>query len=156
MAVDFKPEHYHTITPYLCVKDAGEAIEFYKEVLGAVELFRIDGPGGTVAHAEIKIGDSLVMVSDEWPEYGYKGPHSYGGSPVGLMVYVPDVDERFAKAVAGGAVVKKPVADQFYGDRSGSFADPFGHVWTLGTHIEDVSPEEMRRRADAWTQSQAA
>lgn len=156
MPVHFKPDGYHTLTPYLCVSGAGKAIEFYQAALGAEVLSRMDGPNGTVAHAELKIGDSVVMLSDEWPEYGYRGPHALGGSPVGLMVYVPDVDERFAKAVALGATVKKPVQDQFYGDRSGSFTDPFGHQWTLGTHIEDVAPEEMERRASAWHQSQAA
>ena len=149
MAVEFKPAGYHSVTPYLIVKGAAAALDFYKAAFGAEELFRMAGPDGAVAHAEIKIGDSVLMLGDENPEWGAKGPDA-GGSPVGLMIYVPDVDARFAAAVAAGAAVKKGVQDQFYGDRSGSLTDPFGHIWTVATHIEDVSPEEMERRAAAW------
>ena len=140
------PDGYHTVTPYLIVQGAAAAIEFYKKAFGATELFRMPGPGGKVAHAEIQVGDSRVMLADEHPEMGVKAPGSFGGSPVGLMLYVEDVDDRFNRAVAAGAKVKKPLADQFYGDRSGSLTDPFGHQWTIATHREDVSPEEIDRR----------
>jgi PhnB protein len=153
MPVKFQPDGYHSITPYLIVKGGAEAIEFYKEALGAEELYRIGGPGGTVGHAELKIGDSVVMLADECPEWGAKAPD--GPTPVGLCLYVPDVDARFARAVAAGAAVKKAVQDQFYGDRSGTVTDPFGHTWTIATHVEDVSPEEIGRRAAEWAQKQA-
>ena len=148
MPVNFQPDGYHAVTPYLIVKGAAKAIEFYKEALGAEELFRISGPDGSVGHAEIKIGDSILMLGDECPAWGAKAPD--GPTPIGLMFYVPDVDARFAKAVAAGATVKKAVQDQFYGDRSGSLTDPFGHTWTIATHVEDVAPEEMGRRAAEW------
>ena len=150
MATNFTPAGYHTATPYLTIKDATRAIEFYKQVFGATELMRIDAPDGKVGHAEIKIGDSIMMLADENPEWGNGSPLSLGGSPVGLMIYVKDVDATFAQAVAAGAQVYKPVQDQFYGDRSGTVTDPFGHIWTISTHIEDVSPEEMLRRAEAF------
>jgi PhnB protein len=146
MAVKPIPDGYHTVTPYLIVQGAAAAIEFYKKALGATELFRMPGPGGKVAHAEIQIGNSRIMLADEHPEMGAKAPGPSGGSPVGLMLYVEDVDARFNRAVAAGAKVKKPLADQFYGDRSGSVTDPFGHQWTIATHKEDVSPAEIDRR----------
>jgi len=126
-----------------------EAIEFYKKAFGAVELFRMPAPGGKIGHAEIKIGDSPIMLADEHSELGYKGPKSLGGSPVSIMIYVEDVDTIFNQAVNGGATVKEAVSDKFYGDRMGTVVDPFGHIWHVATHKEDVSAEEMQRRAKA-------
>jgi PhnB protein len=146
MSVSFIPAGYHTLTPYLIVKGAGAAIEFYKNVFGAVEIMRMAGPNGCIMHAEIKIGDSIIMLADEAPERGCSSPLTIGGSPIGMCLYFPDVDARFEAAVSNGAKVEKPLMDQFYGDRSGSIVDPFGHKWTIATHIEDVSPEEMDRR----------
>ena len=145
------PEGYHTATPYLIIGGAAAAIEFYKKAFGATELFRFPAPGGKIGHAEIKIGDSPIMLADEYPEMGYKGPQSLGGSPVSLMIYVEDVDTIFNQAVAAGASVKEAVSDKFYGDRTGTLTDPFGHVWHVSTHKEDVSVEEMERRAKAAT-----
>jgi PhnB protein len=149
MAVKPIPEGYHTVTPYLIVKGAARALEFYKKAFGAKELMRFSGPGDKIMHAEIKIGDSPVMLADEFPEMGAKSPESIGGSAVGLMIYVTDVDSVFKQAIAAGGKVDRPVKDQFYGDRSGSLVDPFGHKWTIGTHKEDVSMEEMQRRMQA-------
>jgi PhnB protein len=143
------PEGYHSVTPYLIIKGATEAIEFYTKAFGAIELFRFPAPGGKIGHAEIKIGDSPIMLADEYPDMGYKGPQSLGGSPVSLMIYVDDVDVVFDRAVNAGATVKEAVADKFYGDRVGGLVDPFGHVWHVATHKEDVSMEEMERRAKA-------
>ena len=148
MAVQPIPAGYHTATIYLIVKGGVQALEFYKNAFGAVELMRMPGPNGTIGHAEIKIGDSPIMLADEFPEMGHKSPTTLGGTAAGIMIYVPDCDAMFAKAVSLGATVMKPLADQFYGDRSGSVIDPFGHQWTIATHIEDVSPEEMERRHD--------
>ena len=148
MRVSHIPKGYHSITPYLIVKGANDAINFYKTVFGATEIMRIGAPGNKVGHAELKIGDSIVMLADEFPEMGHYGPQA-SGSPVGIMVYVEDVDAVAAKAVAAGAMEKQAVSDKFYGDRSGTYSDPFGHSWTISTHKEDVSPEEMRRRAEA-------
>ena len=149
MAVKPIPEGYHSITPYLVCKGAAAALDFYQKAFGAVELFRMPGPGGKIGHAEMKIGDSPIMLADEHPEMGHQSPQTYGGSPVGIVLYVPNVDEVFKKAVAAGAVVKRPLQDQFYGDRSATVSDPFGHVWTISTHIEDVPPEEMDKRMKA-------
>ncbi len=149
MPVHHIPEGYHSVTPYLVVDGAAEALEFYKKAFGAKEVMRMPGPGGRIAHAEIKIGDSHVMLADEHPEQGHRGPKSIGGTPVGIMIYVEDVDAVFAAAVAAGAKETRPVEDQFYGDRSGHITDPFGHNWMIATHIEDVSPEEMDRRLKA-------
>ncbi|MCA1583515.1 MAG: VOC family protein [Acidobacteria bacterium] len=149
MAVKPKPDGYHSVTPYLIVSDGARAIDFYKRAFGATELFRMDAPGGKIGHAEIKIGDSPVMLADEFPEMGARGPHTIGGSPVQLLVYVDDVDRVFPQAIAAGATETRPVKDQFYGDRSGNLIDPFGHAWTLATHTEDIAPEEMDRRAKA-------
>ena len=146
MAVKSIPDGYHSVTPYLIVSGAVAALDFSTNVFGATELMRFDGPGGKLAHAEIKIGDSIVMLADETPEMGFRSPKSVGGSPVGIMLYVDDVDEMFQRAVRTGATVMKPVEDQFYGDRSGTLVDPFGHVWTVSTHKEDVPLEEMQRR----------
>jgi len=143
------PEGYHTATPYLIAGDAAAAIDYYKQAFGATELFRMPAPGGKIGHAEIKIGDSPIMLADEFPEMGYKSPQTLGGSPVSIMIYVADVDAVFNQAVAAGGKVQRPVKDQFYGDRSGTLEDPFGHVWHVATHKEDVSAEEMERRAQA-------
>lgn len=149
MSVKPIPEGYHSVTPYLIVRGGSEAIEFYKKAFGAVELFRMPTPDGKIGHAEIKIGDSPIMLADEYSEMGYKGPQSLGGSAVSLLIYVEDVDAVFSQAVATGATVKEALQDKFYGDRMGTVVDPFGHIWHLGTHKEDISPEEMARRAKA-------
>ena len=143
------PEGYHSVTPYLIIKNAADAIEFYKKAFGATELFRMDQPDGKIGHAEIKIGDSPIMLSDEFPEMGHRGPQSLGGSPVSIMLYVEDVDAVVNRATIAGAKLDRPVEDKFYGDRAGSLTDPFGHIWHIGTHKEDVSPEEMEKRAAA-------
>jgi PhnB protein len=154
MAVKPIPEGYHSVTPYLVIKGASAAIDYYKRVFGATERMRMDGPGGTIGHAEIVIGDSTVMLADEAPEMGHRSPKTIGGSPVSLCLYVEDVDEVFKRAVDAGARSVRPVADQFYGDRMGTLEDPFGHVWSIGTHVEDVSPEEMERRAAEMSKQQ--
>ncbi len=141
------PEGYHTITPYLCFKNAAKAIDFYKRAFGAREIMRSEAPGGRIAHAELKIGDSFLMLSDEFPGASTKAPESLGGSASALWLYVEDVDGIFNQAVQAGARVVMPVSDQFWGDRWGQLADPFGHVWSLATHTEDVAPDEMMRRA---------
>ncbi len=149
MAVKPIPDGYHTATPYLIVNDGTKAIEFYKQAFGATELMKFNTPDGKVAHAEIRIGNSPIMLAEEMPEMGYKSPRSYGGSPVGLALYVEEVDSVFAQAIQAGGKEVKPVQDQFYGDRSGTLEDPFGHMWTVATHVEDVSVEEMQRRMAA-------
>ena len=143
------PEGYHSITPYLIIKDASAAIEFYKKAFGATELFRMAQPDGRVGHAEIKIGDSAIMLADEFPEMGHKSPTSIGGSPVSLLLYVEDVDAVYDRAISSGATQDRPVENKFYGDRGGSLIDPFGHIWHIATHVEDLSPEEMQERAAA-------
>jgi PhnB protein len=147
MAVKTIPDGYHSVTPYLIITGAAEAIDYYKKAFGATELLRMPAPDGKIGHAEIKIGDSPIMLADEFPEMGYKSPQTLGGSPVSIMIYVEDVDTVFDQAVAAGGKVQRPVKDQFYGDRSGTLEDPFGHVWHVTTHKEDVSVEEMERRA---------
>jgi PhnB protein len=154
MAVKFQPEGYHTLTPYLVVRGGVAALDFYKKAFGAVELFRMPMPNGKLGHAEIKIGDSAIMLADEAPERGASAPQTVGGTPVGLMIYVEKVDAVFDQAVKAGAKVEMPVKNQFYGDRSGSIMDPFGHKWTIATHIEDVPPDEMAKRAAAAMQQQ--
>ena len=149
MSVKFTPDGYHTATPYLIINGAAAAIEFYKKAFGATELFRMDAPGGKIGHAEIKIGEGMVMLADESPEMGHKSPQTVGGTPVSLMFYVQDVDAQFAKALAAGGTVKHAIKDQFYGDRSGTLEDPSGHIWTVATHTEDVAPDEMDRRMKA-------
>jgi len=143
------PDGYRTATPYLIVKGAADAIEFYKRAFGATEMLRMADPQGTVGHAEIRIGDSVIMLADEKPAMGYRGPRSLGGSSVSILLYLEDVDGVFERAVKAGAKAQRPVTNQFYGDRSGTLEDPFGHVWTVATHVEDVPPEEMKRRAEA-------
>ncbi|HMF90269.1 MAG TPA: VOC family protein [Candidatus Angelobacter sp.] len=140
------PDGYHHITPYLVIQGAAAAIDFYKKVFGATELFRMAQPDGRVGHAELKIGDSVFMLADEFPEMQVVGPKTLGNTPVGLHVYVEDADATFNHALSLGSRIKKPMADQFYGDRSGTIEDPFGHKWTIATHKEDVTPEEMKRR----------
>lgn len=146
MAAKPIPDGYHSVTPYLSVHNGAEAIDFYKRAFGAVEEMRMVDPQGRIGHAEIKIGDSHIMLADEHPEKNFRGPKALGGSPVMLMVYVEDVDRVFEQALACGAEALQPLQDQFYGDRSGTLKDPFGHVWTLATHIEDVPPDELERR----------
>jgi PhnB protein len=143
------PDGYNTITPYLSIKGAAEAIEFYRKAFGATEVMRMAQPDGRVGHAELKIGDSKFMLADEFPDMDLRGPHSLGGTPVHLHMYVEDVDAVVDRALAAGAKLARPVQDQFYGDRSGSVTDPYGHVWHVATHKEDLSMEEMRRRAAA-------
>ena len=144
------PEGYHSLIMYLNVKDAAKAIEFYKEAFGAKEIGRLTVFGDKVGHAELQIGDSRFMIAEEMPDWGNKGPESLGGSPVGICLYVEDVDSVFKQAINAGAKVKggMDVKDQFYGDRSGSLTDPFGHNWIVSTHIEDLSWEEMQKRSD--------
>jgi len=153
MAVRPIPDGYHSVTPYLIVKGAAKAIDFYKKAFGATELMRFPGPNNTVMHAEIKIGDSPIMLADEQDNGPYRSPVAVGGTPVSLMVYVEDVDTVFNQAVSQGAKATRAVEDQFYGDRSGNLTDPFGHVWTISTHKEDVSSEEMQRRMAALPKS---
>jgi len=141
------PEGYPQVTPYLVVEGAGAAIEFYGRVFGTRERMRLPGPDGTIGHAELELGDSLIMVADEAPQLGIRGPKAVGGTPVTISVYVEDVDGVVERAVEAGATVLRPVENQFYGDRSGQFEDPFGHRWSIATHVEDVSAEEMGRRA---------
>jgi len=141
------PDGYPQVSPYLSVDGAGAAIEFYATVFGATERVRMPMPDGRVGHAELQIGDSVIMLADESPEMDVHGPRTVGGTPVTLSVYVEDVDAVFDKAIGAGASVLRPVENQFYGDRSGQFEDPFGHRWSVASHVEDVSPEEMGRRA---------
>ena len=145
--VDPIPEGYPQVTPYLHVDGANAAIDFYGKVLGAQERFRMDGPEGTIGHAELQLGDSIIMVSDEFPDRDVRGPKSVGGTPVTISVYVEDVDSVFETALAEGATELRPVENQFYGDRTGQFEDPFGHRWSIATHVEDVPPDEMEKRA---------
>ncbi|MSO20354.1 MAG: VOC family protein [Acidobacteria bacterium] len=143
------PEGYHSITPYLMITGAAAAIEFYKKAFGAEELVRMPSPGGLVGHAEIRIGNSMVMLADECDEAANKSPQTLGGTPVTLLIYVENIDAVFQRAVAAGAKVVREPADMFYGDRSAGVTDPFGHSWYIHTHIEDVSPEEMGKRLAA-------
>ena len=143
------PSGYHSITPYLVVQGALEAIEFYKKAFGAIEVLRLRLPNGQLGHAELKIGDSPIMLSDEAPEWDARSPQSIGGSPVTISLYVDDVDSVVPTAVAAGAKLVRPIADQFYGDRSAALEDPFGHKWHVATHKEDMTPAEMQRRFDA-------
>ena len=149
MTIKSIPDGYHSVTPYLSIKGAAQAIEFYKRAFSATELFRLVAPSGEIGHAEIKIGDSPIMLADPCEEGAFRNPQSLGGSSVGLHVYVEDVDALFVQAVDAGAKAVKPVQDQFYGDRTGTLEDPFGHVWFLATHKEELTPEEINRRAEA-------
>jgi PhnB protein len=150
------PAGYHTATPFMIIGDAAAAIEFYKKAFGAVELYRMPTPDGKIAHAEIKIGDSPFMIAEEAPDRGYLGAKALGGTPISILLYVEDVDAMAEQAIAAGATLVKPVRDEFYGDRTGSFADPFGHQWHIATHKEDVSPEEMNRRMNEHMAQQSA
>jgi len=154
---DVRPirEGYSTVTPYLFIKGAASAIDYYKKVFGAQEIMRLNAPNGLIGHAELRIGDSMIMLSDENPQWGNKSPQTLGGSATSLHVYVEDVDSVVQGAVDAGAQLIRAVKDQFYGDRSGSLLDPFGHLWSVATHIEDVSPEEIKKRMAA-VMSQAA
>ncbi len=148
--VNAVPKGYHTITPNLAVRDAARAIDFYKKALGAEELVRMPGPDGKVMHAELKIGDSIVMLAEEMPEMGSKSPKAYGGSPVGFYLYVENVDAAWKRAVDAGAKVIMPLADMFWGDRTGRLEDPFGHSWSPAQHIKDPTPEEIKKGQDAF------
>ena len=143
------PDGYRAVTPYLIVQGAGRAIEFYGKVFGARVRMRMEAPGGKVGHAELEIGDSVVMLADEHPDMGARSPQTIGGSPVNIMLYVEDVDATVARALAAGARLARPVENQFYGDRGGMVIDPFGHGWYVATHVEDVPPDELARRAAA-------
>ena len=150
------PAGYHAVTAYLGIKGAAEAIEFYKRAFGATELLRMPGPEGRIGHAELKIGDSHIMLADESPDMDFLGPRSRGGTTVQLHLYVPDVDTTVQKAVAAGGKLTRPVEDKFYGDRAGTIEDPYGHVWYVATHKEDVPPKEMKRRMDEMKKKMAA
>lgn len=154
-AIPFKPAGFHTLTPYFAVHDAAAAIEFYKKAFNAQENTRMDGPGGSIMHAEIQIGDSVLMLGDEAPEMGSSSPKTIGDTPAGLMLYVEDVDTAFAHAVESGCEVEMPPADMFWGDRFAKLRDPFGHKWSLATHIEDVNDEEMAKRIAAFAAEMA-
>ena len=143
------PPGYHTVTPYLVVNDAAKAIDFYRRAFGAREKFRMEGPPGKIGHAELQIGDSIIMLADEMPQMDNKSPQTLGGTTSGIFLYVTDVDAAFNQAVAAGAKVDMPVADMFWGDRYGKLTDPFGHSWSMATHKEDVAPEEMKKRIQA-------
>ena len=149
MAVKPIPDGYHTVTPYLAVDDAAEAIKYYKQAFGAKERVRMEAPGGKIGHAELEIGDSLVMLSDPFPQGSTRPPNELGGTSTSVFMYVEDVDAVVERAIDAGATVTMEVADQFWGDRFGSVQDPFGHVWSIATHVEDVPPEEMAERAKA-------
>ena len=147
------PEGYHSVTPYLIVDDAAEAIDFYKQAFGAEEKFRLP-MGDRIGHAEIKIGDSFIMLADEFPDMGHLGPKARGGTTVSLMVYVPDVDSAFKTALDAGAKQERPVENQFWGDKLGTLTDPFGHKWSLATHVEEVSESELGKRFEEWSAKQ--
>ena len=147
MAVKKIPDGHNSVSPYLIVDGAERALDFYKRAFGAVELFRHKAPDGKIGHAEVRIGDTVIMLADQFPDHEAYGPAKFGGSPVSLHVYVEYVDAVAAKAIGAGAKLKRPVANQFYGDRLGTFEDPFGHTWHISTHVEDVPPDELDRRA---------
>ena len=147
------PEGYHSVTPYLIVDDAAEAIDFYKQAFGAEEKFRLP-MGDRIGHAEIKIGDSFIMLADEFPDMGHLGPKARGGTTVSLMVYVPDVDSAFKTALDAGAKQERPVENQFWGDKLGTLTDPFGHKWSLATHVEEVPEAELGKRFEEWSAKQ--
>ncbi len=148
MSVRPIPQGYHSITPYLVISGAAKAIDWYKQAFGAQQTLRMEDPTtGKIGHAELKIGDSYIMLADEYPDMGYRSPKTLGGAGISLLLYVKDVDGTVKQAVDAGAKLERPLQDQFYGDRTGTIQDPFGHVWTIATHIEDVSPEEMLERS---------
>jgi len=148
------PEGYHSVTPSLTLDDASAAIDFYKRAFRATELYRLPGPGGKVMHAELKIGNSHIMLSDEFPDCGALSPKTIGGCPSSLLIYVEDVDAAFAQAIKAGAIEKQPLTNQFWGDRIGSLMDPYGFRWSIATHIEDVAPEEIQRRFSEWMEKE--
>jgi PhnB protein len=147
------PAGYSSVTPYIICSDAVAALDFYTRAFGAVETLRLAMPDGSIAHAEFRIGNAMLMLGQENPEWGTKSPTTLGGSPCGFMIYVPDCDAAFAQALGCGATVEKPLADQFYGDRSGSVVDPFGHIWTLATKVREMTGPEMKAAMDGWIQS---
>jgi PhnB protein len=149
MAVKPIPDGYRAVTPYLIVNDAAAAINFYKRAFCAIETFRLPGPDGRIGHAEMLIGDSPIMLADEAPQMGARSAKTIGGSPISIMLYVENVDEQYPKAIAAGGKELRPLTNQFYGDRSGTLEDPFGITWTIGTHVEDVSSEELQKRMAA-------
>ncbi|MGE3151228.1 MAG: VOC family protein [Nitrospiraceae bacterium] len=148
------PVGYEGATPYLIIKDAARALEFYKKAFGATEIIRVAAPDGKVGHAEIKIGAAIIMLADEFPDMNCRSPQSFGGTPVSILVYVQDVDTFINQAVSAGATVLRPVENKFYGDRAGSLQDPFGHQWHFATHVEDVPPDELAKRAESFMNSQ--
>ena len=148
------PEGYEGATPYLIIKGAAKALDFYKKGFGATEIMRIPASGGAVGHAEIKIGEAIIMLADEFHALNHRSPQSLGGTPVSIMIYVEDVDTFVKRAIAAGAKVNQAVENKFYGDRSGSLEDPFGHQWHFATHVEDVPPDEMAKRAEAFMKKQ--
>ena len=153
MPVKPVPEGYHSVTPYLIIDGAADALEFYKRAFGATEIMRLP-MGDRIGHAEIKVGDSHVMLSDEWPDMGHLSPKKRGGTSVSLMFYVEDADALFKRAIKAGATMQRPVENQFYGDRTGTLVDPFGHVWSIGMHVEDVPMDELERRMQSWSKDQ--
>ena len=144
------PDGYYTLTPNLTVRQASKAIDFYKKAFGAEEIVRMPGPGGSIMHAELQIGNSRVMLADEMPEMGSKSPAAFGGSPVGFYVYVENVDAAWKRAVDAGAKPKMPLADMFWGDRVGALEDPFGHKWSLAQHVKDLTPDEVKKGQEAF------
>ena len=149
MTIPYQPEHYHAVTPYLMMQDADAAMAFYAKVFQAEQIVRLAGPDGKLMHAEIRIGDSILMMANGCDRMNMNTPQHYGGTTVSMVLYVPDVDAVVALAVAEGAEIIFPVKDQFYGDRSGTLKDPFGHIWTVSTHVEDPTPEQMQERLAA-------
>lgn len=155
MAVNYIPEGYHTVTSYLMVDDAARALDFYRDAFGAEELFRLP-MGDKIGHAEIMIGDTHLMLADEFPDMGALGPNSRGGPTASFMIYVPDADAAFDRAVKAGARADRPLKNEFWGDRIGTVIDPFGHKWSLATHVEEVPPGEIQRRMEQWSEAQAS
>jgi PhnB protein len=145
----FQPKQYHSVTPYLICRDASHAIDYYQRIFGAREMMRMPGPNGRIMHAELQIGDARIMLADEFPDMNVRGPQAIGGTPVTLLVYVEDVDATTQQAIAAGAKAIRPVQDQFYGDRAGTITDPFGHQWTIATHKEDLTMEQLQERMRA-------
>lgn len=154
-ATTYRPQGYHSVTSYLIVDDASKALDFYRDAFGAEEMYRLP-MGDRIGHAETRIGDTVLMLSDEWPDMNALSPNTRGGATSSFMIYVEDADAAYARAVKAGARADRPVKQEFWGDRIGSVIDPFGHRWSLSTHVEDVAPEEMQRRMQAWSQDHAS
>lgn len=152
--IAWKPAQYHTVTPFLTLRGAAQAVEFYKRAFGAEELFRMTDPGGTIMHAEVRIGDSVVMMGEEMPAMGVTSPATLGGASSGLLIYVPNCDDAFERAVKAGATSVQKPENMFWGDRYATVKDPFGHRWSLATHQRDLTPEEMKKAQEAWLRSQ--